>query len=518
MSKRSFGISKGLFTIDDFMRSSFFKLFRFIAYPNPGALRVFNFANREDYLFLPEMLSVKRHIYFETISFFFLVIILVATSLYSIYHFFDIAPLIVVSAAIALFYFLLMLFKLFVVYKSFSGTVLDFSDEEIAVLKDEELPVYTILIPLYQEAEVIMQIKQAMCAIDYPKEKLDIIITLEEYDHETITAIHKAELPPYFKTLILPNVKPKTKPKALNVAFLKTVGEYLVIYDAEIVPEPDQLKKAYLAFKKNPELGSVQTRLDHYNANQTLITKLFNTEFSFHYDLFLPGLDHLGLPIPLSGHSTHFKREVLSHIGAWDPYNVTEDCDVGMRLHRLGYKTALINSLSFEEATSTWKPWLYQRTRWMKGFIQTAIVHLRHPFKFMEEIGGLWNFIAFIFIVPGTVIVNVLNLAYWFIFTLWLLTHSTLIQNFFPGPVLYMSAVSFIVGNFIFTYLNLLGAYKRDRFDLVKYSLLSPIYWIMLAIASLRACVQIIHKPHAWEKTRHGDHMKKGGLFSIQTP
>src|SRR6185436_17044192 len=131
----------------------------------------------------------------------------------------------------------------------------------------------------------------------------------------TIDAIRKAEFPEYFKILILPNVVPKTKPRALNVAFLKTRGEFLVIYDAEIVPEPAQLKKAYLAFKTYPNLHCLQTRLDHYNARQSFITRLFNTEFSFHYDLFLPGLEKMGYPIPLSGHSTHFRKETLIRVG-----------------------------------------------------------------------------------------------------------------------------------------------------------------------------------------------------------
>jgi glycosyltransferase XagB len=390
-----------------------------------------------------------------------------------------------------------MLFKLYVVRESLSGKTIQFTRQEVAALRDDELPVYTILIPLYKEAEVIGQIRNAMTAIDYPPEKLDIIITLEEYDHETIEAIERADLPSHFKTLILPNVKPKTKPKALNVAFHKVKGEFFVIYDAEIIPDPDQLKKAVLAFRSYEDIACLQTRLDHYNATQSWITKLFNAEFSFYYDLFLPGLQKLNFPLPLSGHSTHFRAKVLRDIGCWDPYNVAEDCDVGMRLFRAGYRADMLDSLSQEEATCDVRAWTCQRSRWMKGFIQTTIVHLRHPLRFKDDLGGWRNFLAFLIIVPGSVALNLLNLVYGALLILWFTTHSPLIQAYFPGPILYVSIFSFIAGNFVFTYLNLLGS----------YSLLSFVYWFMLAYATVRASVQLIFKPHHWEKTTHGQHL-----------
>lgn len=484
-----------------YLARSFFK---FIDWPHRSERRPHDFANDADFLFLPEIHSAKKHLYAETLSLVVIAFIAVTGSLYAVYRIAGVSPLIALSGIIAALYFFLISFKLLMVAKSISAPLIDFSAEEIRSIRDKDLPVYTILIPLYREEKVIRQIIDAMKAIDYPPKKLDVIITLEEYDHSTINAIKEANPPAYFKTLILPDVKPKTKPKALNVALLQTKGEFLVIYDAEIVPDTDQLKKAYLAFKKHPELTALQTRLDHYNVRQSFITRLFNAEFSFYYDLFLPGLDRLGIPLPLSGHSTHFRREAIETIGAWDPYNVTEDCDLGIRMCRTGYKAAVINSTSREEATATLGAWLCQRTCWMKGFIQTSIVHLRHPLRFKREIGGWKNFFGFLFIVPGTVVINVLNLLYWGILAAWFMTGSETIQAVFPAPVLYISVFSFVVGNFIFTYLNLIGAYQRKRFDIVKYAFLSPVYWIMLAIASARAAAQIITSPHHWEKTVHG--------------
>lgn len=482
----------------------FYSIFSFL---NPPVNQI-SYSNLNDYLFVSDINSSKYRFTKESFWVGFFLLFFIAIVAYSARLLFSLSYVSFFSGSLAIFYFGLMSFKIFIVYKSLQSSLIDFSREEIEKIKDEELPLYTILIPLYREENVITQIINAMSKIDYPPEKLDIIITLEEYDHETIEAIRRASPPKHFKTLILPNVTPKTKPKALNVAFLNTKGEYLVIYDAEIIPDSDQLKKAYLAFKKYPDIACFQTRLDHYNTEQNLITKLFNAEFSFYYDLFLPGLQRMNFPIPLSGHSTHFRMDILRDIGVWDPYNVTEDCDMGMRLYRGGYKTAMLDSLSREEATSTIEGWIKQRTRWMKGFIQTSIVHLRFPLVFIKELGGWKKFGAFFFIVPATALINVTNLVYWFLFIGWIFTHNKMIQAFFPTPILYLSVSTFVFGNIVFTYLNLLGVYKRKKFKLVKYSILSPLYWILLAIATTRAFFHFVFKPHQWEKTIHGTHLK----------
>lgn len=495
------------------------KFFPFVYHPHHSEAGSMNFDHDGDFLFLPEIHSAKKHIYNETKSLLVVFAVAFIASLYLFGLVLGSTILVIFSGSLALFYFAFMAFKVWVIYHAIRhNPTINISQEEVAALTDEELPIYTIIIPLYREEGVIRQIIDGMSAIDYPTNKLDIIITLEEYDHPTINAIKEANPPAHFKTLILPNVLPKTKPKALNVAFLNVKGEFLVIYDAEIIPERDQLKKAVIAFRRNQDIGSLQTTLDHYNPRQSLVTRFFNSEFSFHYDYFLPGLQKLDFPLPLSGHSTHFRTQVLADIGAWDPYNVTEDCDIGMRLHRGGHRAGMINSSSQEEATTTFKSWILQRTRWQKGFIQTTFVHLRHPFRFKNEIGGWGKLAGFFFIVPGSILVNILNFVSWIILAIWLVAHPPIIQTLFPLPILYLSVFSFVVGNFFFTYMNLLATYRRKRYDIVKYNLLSPVYWIMLAIATVRGTVEFVTKPHYWEKTVHGVHLTEKRRFKISAP
>ena len=498
------------------LRRGFLFLFRFLDYPHSSELKTnYNGNNgdllkeRNNYLFIPDIFSARKHLTAEFISFASVVMLAASLLVFSLAVLFDAPILTVITGLVSLLYFVLMIFKLWIVKNSLSASLVDFTDEQIDAITDEELPVYTILIPAKYESEVMEQIISAMSMIDYPTNKLDILVCMEDYDRETIEAFIDANPPAHFRPFIMPYVNPQTKPKTLNMAFLESRGKYVVVYDAEIIPEPNQLKKAYLAFKKYPDIAVFQTRLDHYNADDNLITKMFSIEFSFYYDMFLPGLQKLGVPVPLSGHSVHFKHDAIKEVGAWDAYNVTEDCDIGMRLFRRGYKIGLIDSISQEEATSTLNMWVRQRTRWMKGFIQTSIVHLRHPVRFAKEIGGWKNFTVFILTVPGTVVVNILNIVTWIMFVIWILYHPPAIKALYPQPILLISGLAFILGGFIFTYLNLLGAYKRERFSMVKYALLTPFYWLMLAFATVRGAIQIIIDPHSWEKTTHGTHLVK---------
>ncbi|MBI2098762.1 MAG: glycosyltransferase [Candidatus Wildermuthbacteria bacterium] len=466
-----------------------------------------NFGQPPDYLFRPDIQSFRKAWFPQTYAIWEFFSISFLVSALAFFFLFEWPVLVTLSGLIAFFYLGHMVFKLLVVQRSLAKPFLTFSKEEIVSLSDEELPLYTILIPLYQEAEVVWQIRKAMEAIDYPKAKLEILITLEQYDYATQEAIARADFPSYFRILLLPDVPPKTKPKALNVALLRAKGEFLVIYDAEIIPDPDQLKKAVLAFRKHPEIAFLQTRLDHYNTDQNILTKLFNIEFNFYYDLFLPGLQKFRFPLPLSGHSTHFRRSAIEEVGGWDPYNVAEDCDIGIVLYRHGYRSEILDSVSKEEATTTLPAWMRQRSRWMKGFLQSSIVHLRHPLELKKDLGGWINFTAFLFIVPGTVLLNFLNLFYWLLLVGWFVTYSVFIQELFTGPILPISVISSLGGNALFVYFNLIGSYRRGKYGLVKYALLSPFYWILLAVASGKAVIQLFTKPYHWEKTAHGTHL-----------
>ena len=239
---------------------------------------------------------------------------------------------------------------------------------------DEELPTYSIVIALYREAAAIPGLVEALRSLHYPSEKLDIKFVLEADDSETRKAIDSLELGPPFEIRFAPAGGPRTKPKALNAALPFVRGSFVAVFDAEDRPDPDQLRMALEAFMTNGErLACVQAQLTIDNTADSWLTQVFTAEYAGLFDVFLPGLAAWRLPLPLGGSSNHFRSAVLRQVGAWDPYNVTEDADLGMRLARLGYYTTVIRSTTYEEAPAQFHPWLRQRTRWFKGWV--------HPVK-----------------------------------------------------------------------------------------------------------------------------------------
>ncbi len=403
-----------------------------------------------------------------------------------------------------LIYLLASLYKFKLFYDSFGRRQeFDFTPEEVAQIDDRDVPRYTILVPLFREAAVVPRLTENLTRLDYPKAKLEILLLCEEEDDTTIDAILDANLPPYFQLLVVPDSQPKTKPKACNYGIQQATGKFVVIFDAEDQPDPDQLKKVLLSWERSEDnVVCVQCKLNYFNTEQNLLTRFFSTEYALWFDLLLPGLDASGSPIPLGGTSNHFNREALVELGAWDPFNVTEDADLGLRLHKAGYKTVVLNSTTLEEANSQLHNWIRQRSRWVKGYFQTYLVHMRHPLRLMREI-GFSSWWSFQFMIGGTIIF-VLNPIFWVLTTLWLFTEAGIIEQLFPGFVYYAASLQLFVFNFVFTYLAVAGSMQRGLFHLVRYALFSPIYWGLMSIGAWMGFYQLFTKPFYWEKTEHG--------------
>lgn len=424
--------------------------------------------------------------------------------------------LIFLNVSVQIFYFVMTLFKFMIVmYGTRDFAQMRFTEEEIEAIDERTLPIYTILVPMYKESEVIPHLLDNLERLDYPKAKLDVRLLIEEDDTEAQEMLKEMQLPPYYTTIVVPHSLPKTKPKACNYGLIRARGEYVVIYDAEDRPDPDQLKKVHAAFMKaGDRCACIQAKLNYFNSEQNLLTRWFTHEYSMWFELLLPGVMQLDIPIPLGGTSNHFKMSILKELNAWDPYNVTEDADLGIRLYKSGYTTAIVDSRTWEEANSRTGNWIRQRSRWIKGYMQTWLVHMRNPLRLYREL-GLKGFLGFQVMVLATPMLPLLNPLYWIMLVLWYGWKANWIPQFFPGPIYYFSAIEFLIGNFLFVFTNVAGVYwvihelekRGDRtfsYRLVKYALLTPIYWVLMSIAAVKAGWQLITKPFYWEKTTHG--------------
>lgn len=421
------------------------------------------------------------------------------------------AALIAIVSILTLIYFSDLLFNFFLIYRSFfREPELDVQQYEYEAIKENQWPTYTVLCPLYKEWQVMPQFTRAMSALDYPKDKLQVMLLLEEDDQETIEKLINMNLPSYYKIVVVPNSFPKTKPKACNYGLKYATGEYTVIYDAEDIPDPMQLKKAVLAFRKaKKDIICIQAKLNFYNPTQNLLTRMFTIEYSLWFNLVLTGLQSIHAPIPLGGTSNHFRTKDLTLLEKWDPFNVTEDADLGMRIMKRGYRTALMNSYTMEEANSDPLNWLRQRSRWIKGYIQTYFVHMRRPSEFFPT----WNsphFLIFQLVIGAKILSMLVNPLMWAMTIAYFgfgAYTADFIQSLYLAPIFYMAVFAMFIGNFLYMYYYMLGAAKRNQWDLIPYAMLTPVYWLFMSVAAAFALWEFAFKPHYWHKTQHGLHL-----------
>jgi len=357
-------------------------------------------------------------------------------------------------------------------------------------------PAYSILVPLYKETAVLRQLMNALSNLDYPVSKLDIKLIFEEDDTKTLDAAKALGFPDFFDFIIVPNSTPKTKPKACNYALNYCKGDYVVIYDAEDRPEPDQLKKVVRAFEAMPEnVACLQASLNFFNRESGWLVNCFALEYLLWFKFLLPGLQSLNVPLPLGGTSNHFVRRHLFGVVAWDAFNVTEDAEIGVRLYENGLQTRIIDSTTWEEAPITIKDWIKQRSRWIKGHMITTVIYLRSDLSSPLT----W--------VPRSVFLMFLGLPIVvFVFTLPALLFSAWI--FFQGreatEILTFCGWVFLVYNSISIGMHTLACTLAREYKLIPYTVILPLYWLLHGGASLISVVEYFLSPHSWAKTQHG--------------
>jgi cellulose synthase/poly-beta-1,6-N-acetylglucosamine synthase-like glycosyltransferase len=373
-------------------------------------------------------------------------------------------------------------------------------------LSDAELPVYSVLVPLYREAGQVARLIGALRRLDYPPHRLDIKMIVEEDDTETVMALRRRDLPPQFEILAVPAAEPRTKPKALCYALAFARGELVTIYDAEDLPEPDQLRRAAEQLAAADDgVACLQARLAWYNWPETWFTRQMALEYASLFDVFLPALARSGLPLPLGGTSNHFRIVALKRVGAWDAYNVTEDADLGLRLARAGYRCGVLASTTWEEAPVTLMPWLRQRTRWLKGWMQTYIVHMRAPGDLLRRL-GIKRFLAMQAVFGGVVLSAFIHPVFVGVIAAQVLRGDVFIDGggFASLVVNVVGAFNLAIGYLAGFAIAIAALRRRPMWWLVPELALLPVYWLTISLAALRAVWQLIHTPSYWEKTEHG--------------
>jgi cellulose synthase/poly-beta-1,6-N-acetylglucosamine synthase-like glycosyltransferase len=380
---------------------------------------------------------------------------------------------------------------------------------------DARLPVYTVAVPLYREEAVLPQLVAALSAIDYPASKLDVLLLTESDDAGMAAALAGMVLPPCFTVLVMPHGEPRTKPRALNLALLEAKGALITIFDAEDIPDPQQLRMAAARFlRAPPDLACLQARLQIDHLGEGVLPALFALEYAGLFEVLNPGLLRYGLPIMLGGTSNHFRTEAVRAVGGWDAWNVTEDADLGLRLVRAGFRIADLPSRTREDAPLTVRAWMKQRSRWIKGYIQTLVTHLHRPGRLLRE-AGLIAGLTFVTLVFGTVATALgyplfaAALAYTYGYgALWAP------MGFAGGLVATLALSVWLFGALAILGVPALGALRRRAPHLLLLVPLLPAYYALVSVAAWLALYEYLTDRHGWNKTMHGSARPGAGALT----
>jgi glycosyltransferase XagB len=370
-------------------------------------------------------------------------------------------------------------------------------------LADADLPLYSLVVALHREARIVPQLLAAIDALAYPRSKLEVKFVLEEGDDETLAMLRHA--PSYSEIVIVPAGLPRTKPRALNAALPLIRGELVAVYDAEDIPDPQQLRRAAARFAVAPlRLACLQARLAIDNIGDGWLAQLFAIEYATLFDVLNVGLSALRLPFPLGGTSNHFRSGVLRRIGGWDAWNVTEDADIGFRLARFGYDIETLDSTTCEEAPFTLTAFFNQRRRWCKGWYQTLIVLSRNPRRLLRELGPASH--GAIALTLGANILGSLGAP---LCGLCLaldaaLGRTALPANGWQDGLAGVCIMVIVAGIPALLWPMLLGMKRRRLLRLWSVLALLPLYWLLICAAAWTAVFDLVRQPFHWYKTEHG--------------
>lgn len=377
-------------------------------------------------------------------------------------------------------------------------------------LPEDRLPTYSVLVPLFREADVVQDLTRAMLALDYPTNRLEVLILLEEEDAETIAAARAHMAQPPFRVVVVPDGLPRTKPRACTFGLALCRGDRVVVYDGEDRPEPDQLRRAAAALEADPGRAVIQCRLacDHA-AGASPLVRLWALDYDVLFGARLPTLSRAGLPFLLGGTSNHFRRDALLSVGGWDAHNVTEDADLAVRLARAGWRSSsFVDSTTWEEAPLTLGAWVRQRSRWLKGFAVTTLVHGRRPVSLLRDL-GLMRTLALYAQLPAAL----LSVAAFPLGAGLVATGSADVAS----PLTWL----LVAGNAAAWLLALrVACFRRLRSPGVTAWLVAllPLYWLALAWALAVGLAEVPRCRTSWSKTEHGLAAGRGVTASGQRP
>ncbi|MEO8529707.1 MAG: glycosyltransferase [Deltaproteobacteria bacterium] len=364
-------------------------------------------------------------------------------------------------------------------------------------------PLVSLLVPLYHEGDIAGRLVERLSRLNRPRELLEVLLVVENDDHDTLQRLRDASLAPHFRIIVVPDGPIRTKPRAMNHALGFARGDIIGIYDAEDQPDPRQITAVVEAFARaGPDVACVQGQLDFYNTDASWITRAFTLDYAAWFRVVLPGIARLGLVVPLGGTTLFFRRDAVERLGGWDAWNVTEDADLGLRLARNGWRCEVIATTTHEEAVASVRPWVKQRSRWLKGYAMTWATHMRDPVALWRDLGA-WRFVG---VQAQFLLTLVQFVAAPLLWSFWLIAFSDIhpLEHLLTSGQLFVLFWLFVSVSVLDAGVQLLGLFKARKMRLWPMIPLMQFYFLLGSVAAYRGLIEMLIRPYHWEKTSHG--------------
>ena len=367
----------------------------------------------------------------------------------------------------------------------------------------QTVPLVSVLVPLFHETGIADRLVRRLARLSYPKSRLEVLLILEAQDSQTRAVLDACVLPPWMRVIEVPPGSITTKPRALNYALRFARGEIVGVYDAEDAPASDQIERVVARFEAAPpETACLQGILDFYNPHANWLSRCFTIEYATWFRVILPGLERMGFAIPLGGTTVFFRRAALEHLRGWDAHNVTEDADLGLRLARHGYRTEVIESVTLEEANNRLWPWVRQRSRWLKGYFITYLVHMRAPGALWRSLGPK-RFLGVQLVFLSALLHFTLAPVLW---SFWLIQVGMAhpVAGLSPDWVLGATIGLFLTSEAVTLLAAFLAIGRTRHRGLLIWVPTMMLYFPLGVLAMYKALWEVVVCPFYWDKTSHG--------------
>jgi cellulose synthase/poly-beta-1,6-N-acetylglucosamine synthase-like glycosyltransferase len=350
------------------------------------------------------------------------------------------------------------------------------------MLPDEELPVYTVLVPLAGASRVSgtdpgADLITELSAQDYPTDRLQVLLLADGDEYAT------AALPDHFEIVAVGSPR---RADACAAGLARARGELCVVYEPRQRPDRGQLRAAASSFSKLPAwVVGVRPETRCWNPRTNWLTQYAAAENAVRSVLLVRGLDRLQLPVPVGGFSCHYRTDALRRLGVWQDGDPAEGADIGVRIARRGWKVRVFASVTGEEAEGRLGQWLRQREASIRDDYRSWLAQTRSAYQLWRGLGPLRS-TAFQLTTASVVVTALANPLLWLLALLWLAGGSRPIAGVLPPAELYTVLAVTLLGILLTAYSLMVGSMEHHIFVGVRMVLLAPVYVALTSVAAYR--------------------------------